>query len=148
MKIYIDADSCSVKSETFKVALRYKIVVYVVANSYIKVPLSQYIRLEVVSDKFDAADDWIIEKIEENDILITSDILLAEKAVQKKARVLGQKGNELDEENIGSALAAREISGHLRNLGAQGTGPSAFLKSDRSRFLGKLDQIIQSLKKS
>ena len=68
--------------------------------------------------------------------------------MQKKARVLGQKGNELDEENIGSALAAREISGHLRNLGAQGTGPSAFLKSDRSRFLGKLDQIIQSLKKS
>ena len=65
-------------------ALRYKIVVYVVANSYIKVPLSQYIRLEVVSDKFDAADDWIIEKIEENDILITSDILLAEKAVQKR----------------------------------------------------------------
>lgn len=146
LDIYIDADGCSVKNEIYKVAARYKLKVIVVANQYLNVPLDVNIRMEVVSDSFDAADDWIIEKITEDDLLVTSDLLLAERAIKKKARVLGAKGRELDAENIGSALASRELSAHLRDLGTMGTGPSAMTKSDRSQFLSKMDQIIQSIR--
>ena len=148
LNIYIDADACSVKEETFKVAKRYEIKVFVVSNQHLNIPLDPLIEMKVVSHDFDAADDWIAENIEAQDILITSDILLAERAIQKKARVLGQKGQELDEENIGSALASRELNTHLRHLGHTRTGPSSMGKADRSQFLGKLDQIIQSIKKN
>ena len=148
LKIFIDADACAVKEETYKVATRYGLKVVVVANQYINIPLDINISMEVVDGGFDAADDWIIDQIGEGDILITSDILLAKRAIDLKARVLGQKGRELDEENIGAALATRELSSHLRDLGQSGTGPSAMTKKDRSQFLGKLDQIIQALKKS
>ncbi len=146
-KIYIDADGCAVKNEIYKVAARYQALVIVVANQYLNVPMDVNIRMEVVSDGFDAADDWIVEKIEENDILITSDILLAERAIVKKARVLGPKGQELDQENIGSALASRELNIHLRDLGTKNTGPSSMTKKDRSQFLSKLDQVIQAVKR-
>lgn len=147
IKIYIDADACPVKEEAFKVAKRYGLVTYVVANQYLKVPLDINIRMEAVSGDFDAADDWIAERVGESDIVITSDLLLAERCVKSKARVLGPKGNILDEENIGSALAGREIATHLRDLGTPGTGPSSFEAKDRSNFLSKLDQVIQNLKK-
>ncbi len=147
LDIFIDADACSVKKETYKVAARYKLKVYVVANQWMDVPMDINISMQVVDGSFDAADDWIVEHISEGDILITSDIPLAARAVEKKARVLGQKGYEFDQENIGSALANRELSAHLRDLGQTGTGPSAMTPKDRSQFLGKLDQIIQSLKK-
>jgi len=147
LDIYIDADSCSVKTETYKVAARYKLVTYVVANQYMQTPMDINIRMEVVSGDFDAADDWIVEKISENDILITSDLLLAERAINKKAKVLGPKGNELDEECIGDVLASRELMSHLRDLGSTGTGPSAMTKKDRSQFLSSLDRVIQSIKK-
>jgi uncharacterized protein YaiI (UPF0178 family) len=147
-KIYIDADGCAVKSEVYKVAARYGLVVIVVANDYINVPLDVNIRMQVVDSGFDAADDWIVENIIEDDILITSDLLLAERAIEKKARVLGPKGFEHDEENIGSSLAGRELASHLRDLGQKNTGPSAMTKNDRSQFLGKLDQVIQSIKRN
>jgi len=147
IKVYIDADACPVKDETFKVAGRYGLITYVVANQYLKVPLDVNIRMEAVSGDFDAADDWIAERAGENDIVITSDLLLAERCVKNKVRVLGPKGNILDEDNIGSAVAGREIATHLRDLGASGTGPSAFEAKDRSNFLSKLDQVIQSLRK-
>lgn len=145
LEIYIDADGCTVKDEIYKVAGRYDLQVIVVANQYLNIPLSLKIRMEVVNSGFDAADDWIVENIQENDILITSDLLLAERAIQKKARVLGPKGFEHDAENIGSSLASRELSSHLRDLGHKNTGPAAMTKKDRSQFLGKLDQVIQSL---
>jgi uncharacterized protein YaiI (UPF0178 family) len=147
LNIYIDADACSVKTEIYKVAARYKLVVYVVANQYITVPMDVNIRMEVVSGGFDAADDWIVEKIETGDILITSDLLLADRAIKKQAKVLGAKGNELNEENIGEILASREIMSHLRDLGSKGTGPSAMAKTDRSQFLSNLDRVIQAVKK-
>lgn len=146
--IYIDADACPVKEETFKVAKRYDLITYVVANQYLKVPLDVNIRMEAVSGDFDAADDWIAERVGESDIVITSDLLLAERCVKNGASVLGPKGNILDHDNIGSAIAGREIATHLRDLGTSGTGPSAFEPKDRSNFLSKLDQVIQSLKKS
>lgn len=148
LNIYVDADACSVKNEVFKVAARYGLKVIVVANQYLNLPMDINIQMQVVSGDFDAADDWIVENISRGDILITSDILLADRCIKSEARVLGQKGQELDEENIGSALAARELSSHLRDLGQKNTGPSAMTKADRSRFLSKLDQIIQSLKRS
>lgn len=147
LDIYIDADSCSVKNEIYKVAARYKLIVYVVANQYINIPMDVNIRMEVVDGGFDAADDWIAEKITEGDILITSDILLAERAVQKKASVLGAKGNEFTEDNIGDALASRELASHLRDLGTKNTGPSAMTKNDRSQFLSNLDRVIQAVKR-
>ncbi|MGH1467810.1 MAG: YaiI/YqxD family protein [Bdellovibrionales bacterium] len=147
LKIYIDADACAVKDETYKVAKRYELITYVIANQYLKVPLDINIRMEVVSEGFDAADDWIVEKARKDDIVITSDLLLAERCVENGCRVLGQKGNELTPENIGSAISGREIATHLRDLGASGTGPSAMSKFDRSKFLSKLDQVIQAIKK-
>jgi len=148
IKIYIDADACPVKEETFKVAKRYGLVTYVVANQYLNVPLDINIRMEAVSGDFDAADDWIAERAGSTDIVITSDLLLAERCVKNGARVIGPKGNLLDEDNIGSAVAGREVAEHLRDLGVSGTGPSAFAPKDRSNFLSKLDQIIQALKKN
>ena len=146
LNIYIDADACPVKNEVYKVADRYKLKVFVVANQYINIPLNINIQMQVVSGGFDAADDWIVDHIESDDILITSDLLLADRCIKSLARVLGPKGRELDEENIGSALASRELMSHLRDLGEKNTGPSAMTKKDRSQFLSKLDQIIQSIK--
>ena len=146
LNIYIDADACPVKNETYKVAARYNLKVFVVANQYINIPMDINIQMQVVSGDFDAADDWIAENIETGDILITSDLLLADRCIKKQARVLGAKGRELDEENIGAALASRELKAHLRDLGSTNTGPSAMTKKDRSAFLSKLDQIIQSIK--
>lgn len=148
MIIYIDADACPVKNETYKVAKRYGLKVFVVANQYMNIPMDIDIQMQVVSGDFDAADDWIVEAIREGDILVTSDLLLADRCIKKNAKVLGPKGNELDEENIGSILASRELSSHLRDLGHTNTGPSAMTKKDRSNFLSKLDQIIQKLKNS
>jgi uncharacterized protein YaiI (UPF0178 family) len=145
--VFIDADGCTVKDETYKVAQRYQLKVWVVANKYLTIPLDPNIQMQVVSSGFDAADDWIADEISEDDILITSDLLLADRCIKKKARVLGAKGKELDEENIGSALAGRELASHLRNLGDTKTGPAPMSKADRSQFLAKLDQIIQSIKR-
>jgi uncharacterized protein YaiI (UPF0178 family) len=146
LKIYIDADACPVREETFKVAKRYELITYVVANQYLNVPMDINIRMEVVDGDFDAADDWIVEKAQENDIVITSDLLLAERCVKNKNRVLNPKGHEFDEDNIGSAIAGRELSTHLRDLGVSGTGPSSMTQRDRSQFLSRLDQVIQSIK--
>ncbi len=145
LNIFIDADGCAVKNEIYKVAGRYHLKVFVVANKPLNIPLDSRIEMQVVSGDFDAADDWIAETIKENDILITSDLLLAERCICKQARVLLPKGKELNEDNIGNALADRELMSHLRNLGSTNTGPAPMTKADRSQFLAKLDQIIQSL---
>ena len=145
--IYIDADACAVKDEIYKVADRYQLKVFVVANQYINIPMNINIQMQVVPEGPDAADDWIAEQIQTGDILITSDLLLAERAIQSQARVLGPKGNELDAENIGSILASRELNSQLRDMGNSAGGPAPMAKNDRSKFLSKLDQIIQALLK-
>lgn len=145
--IYIDADACPVKDETYKVAARYSIKVFVVANKYQNIPIDPLIEMKVVSGNFDAADDWIAETVTLTDIVITADILLADRCVKKKARVLGPKGEEFTEDNIGSAVASRELMQNLRHMGEMRGGPAPMDKNARSKFLGKLDQIIQSLKK-
>lgn len=146
-KIYIDADGCPVKEETYRVAERYKLPVVVVANTYLNVPASPLITMNVVMGNFDAADDWIVEQAAAGDIVITVDILLAERCVKKSVRVLGHKGDEFTEDNIGSAVATRELMQNLRHMGEMRGGPAPMDKKARSKFLGTLDQIIQSLKK-
>lgn len=145
--IYIDADGCPVKDEVYKVAERYQLKVFVVANKYLQVPSSQNIEMVVASTGFDAADDWIVEQVQNGDIVITADILLAERCVKIQARVLGTKGVEFTEDSIGSAVATRELMQNLRHMGEMRGGPAPMDKKDRSRFLGKLDEIIQSLKR-
>lgn len=147
IQIYIDADACPVKEETYKVAARYQIKTFVVANQYQNIPIDPLIEMKVVSGNFDAADDWIVDQVTKYDIVITSDILLADRCVKKQARVLGPKGVEFTEDNIGSAVSNRELMQNLRHMGEMRGGPAPMDKKARSQFLGKLDQIIQSLKK-
>ncbi len=147
IQIYIDADGCPVKEEVYKVAARYKIKVYVVANKNLKVPFDPLVEMVAVSKGFDAADDWVVEKAGDQDIVITSDILLADRCVKKKVRVLSPQGYEFTEDNIGMSVAHRELMQNLRQMGEMRGGPAPMDKRARSQFLGKLDQIIQALSK-
>lgn len=147
-KIYIDADACPVKDEVYKVAERYQLSVIVVANQYINIPISPRIQMQVVSGGFDAADDWIVENSQDKDIVVTADILLADRCVKKQVRVLGPKGEEFTEDNVGSAVASRELLQNLRHMGEMRGGPAPMDKKARSNFLNKLDQILQSIKRS
>lgn len=145
IRIFIDADGCPVKDETYKVAARYKLEVFVVANKSLQVPLHPSIKMQVVSAGADEADNWIAENIQENDICITTDIPLADRCLKKNARVLGARGDEFTEDMIGDALATRELMKHLRELGEVKGGPAAFEPRDRSQFLSSLDRIIQNI---
>ena len=147
IKLFIDADGCPVKQEVYKVANRYKLPVAVVANQRLNVPPDSLLDMVVVTDVFDAADDWIVENSGPNDIVITADILLADRCVKKSVRVLGPKGVEFTPDNIGSAVATRELLRDLRDGGGIHGGPAPMDKKARSRFLAKLDEIIQSLKR-
>lgn len=147
LDLFIDGDGCAVKEEAYKVAQRYQLKVYVVANKWMNVPADSKIEMVVVTTGgFDAADDWIVERGEKGDIVVTSDILLAERCVKKGMAALGPKGIEFTEDSIGDAVANRELMQNLRFMGEKG-GPAPMEKKDRSQFLGKLDQIIQRLKK-
>ena len=147
--ILVDGDACPVKLEIYKVANRYKLPVKIVSNSWFRVPPDPLIELVVVSDGFDAADDWIAEKADANSIVITADILLAERALGSGARVLAPTGKPFTENSIGAAVATRAIMADLR-AGAVGEnigGPAPFTSKDRSRFLSALDQTINALKR-
>ncbi len=147
MPIYIDADACPVKEEVYRVARRYEIKVFVVANAPIRVPNEHLIELVVVRGGFDAADDRIVECLVEGDIVITTDIPLADRCLRCGARVLGPKGVEFTEDAIGSALATRALLDMLRQSGSFGGGPAPFAKADRSRFLAKLDELIHAVRR-
>ncbi len=147
LHIFIDGDGCAVKEETYKVANRYQLQVTVVANKSMNTPAN--VNMVVVREgKLDAADDWIVENVQANDIVITADIPLADRSLKLGARVLGPKGEEFTEDNVGSALATRELMQTLRQFGDVRGGPAPMDKKDKSRFLGKLDQIIQSILKT
>jgi len=147
-RIFIDADGCAVKDEVYKVAARFKLKVFVVANKYLNVPLDPSIEMQVVSGGFDAADDWIVDQAQAGDIVVTSDILLASRLVNKKVGALGPKGHEWTEDNIGDAVANRELMQNLRHMGEMRGGPAPMDKKDRSNFLNKLDQMIHAAARS
>ena len=146
-RIYIDADGCPVKDEVYRVAERYKLLVVLVANKRLNLPVNSLLEVVVVPGAFDAADDWIVKNSKPNDIVVTSDILLADRCVKNSVRVLGPKGAEFTADNIGSAVATRELFQELRQSGEIHGGPTPMDKKARSRFLAKLDEIIQSLKR-
>jgi uncharacterized protein YaiI (UPF0178 family) len=148
MPIYIDADACPVKEEVYRVARRYGIKVFVVANAPIRVPDDDFIELVVVRGGFDAADDRIVESVAAGDIVITADIPLADRCIRAGARVLGPKGVEFTEDAIGDALATRALLDMLRQSGEFGGGPAPFARADRSRFLGKLDELVHAVRRA
>ncbi|MEP2980090.1 MAG: YaiI/YqxD family protein [Lentilitoribacter sp.] len=147
IEIYIDADACPVKDEIYKVAERYDIPVLVVSNSYMRIPRESWIKQVVVSDGFDAADDYIAERAEASSIVITSDILLAERCIKQSATVISPTGKPFTENSIGMAVATRSIMADLRAGGDQIGGQAPFSKADRSRFLSALDLAIVQLKR-
>jgi len=134
------------KNEIFRVAGRYGLEVTLVANSWMRTPDEGWISLEVVGDGFDAADDWIVDHVEPHDIVITADIPLADRCLKAGARVIGTTGRPFTDDNIGSALATRGLLDELRGAGEITGGPAPLLKRDRSRFLQKLDEMIQAIR--
>lgn len=145
MKIYVDADACPVKDEVYRVADRYRLEVTVVSNSPLRVPAETLVTGIVVREGLDEADDWIVDHVGENDIVITGDIPLASRSLKKGAHALGFGGRPFTVENIGDALATRELLAGLREQGELGSGPPPFDKRDRSRFLQALDAMIQKI---
>ncbi len=146
--LYIDADACPVKEEVYRVARRYGLKVYVVANSYIATPLRDpLIERVVVEAGPDIADDWIAERAQGGDIVVTSDIPLADRCLKAGAAVLRPNGKVFDAGSIGMALAGREIGEHLRSFGEITGGPKPFSPQDRSRFLSALDEAVQRAKR-
>lgn len=141
--IYVDADACPVKEEVYRVAKRHGFRVTLVANSWMRIPDHDWLRLEVVNDGFDAADDWIVEQAQANDIVITGDIPLASRSLEKGAWVLGHTGRPFTEASIGEALATREFLSQLRENNLITGGPPPFEKKDRSQFLQKLDDLCR-----
>jgi len=148
IRILVDADACPVKDEIYKVAWRHEVAVTIVSNAYIRIPDHPLINRIVVSDGFDAADDWIAEACDAASIVITSDILLADRCLKAEASVLAPNGKPFTTSSIGSAIATRAIMADLRAGGDQLGGPPPFSKADRSRFLQELDTTLVRLRKS
>jgi uncharacterized protein len=148
LRIFIDADACPVKDEAYRVAARYGLTVFVVANSPILVPRAPYIERVVVAAGADAADDWIAERAGPGAIVVTSDIPLASRCIKSGAEVVAPTGRQFSENSIGMALATRNLMEHLRSTGQTTSGPKAFGARDRSNFLGALNNIVMRLKRA
>jgi len=147
IEIYIDGDACPVKEEILKVAARHDLIVHLVSNQWLRMPVGPKVNKVVVSDGFDAADDWIAENVKVMDIAITSDIPLAKRCIEAGAIVLGPTGKAFSPDNIGMAMAMRELNQDLRAMGEIKGYNAAFSKKDRSNFLNELERAIQTLKK-
>jgi uncharacterized protein YaiI (UPF0178 family) len=147
LTIYVDADACPVKEEIYRVARRYAMPVKVVANTPMRVPTGGLVDL-VVRSGFGAADDWIAEQSGLGDIVVTADIPLAARCLTKGARVLDPKGRPFTESDIGSALAMRDLMDELRQGGVVSGGPAAMTAKDRSRFLSKLDEAVNAVRRA
>lgn len=146
LDILVDADACPVKAEIYKVAGRTRSKVWLVANSPLRLPDDCISELVVVSDGFDAADNWIAEHATANSIVITADIPLADRCVKAGAVVIGHKGRPFTVDSIGQALAGRALMADLRDMGVISGGNAAFTARDKSQFVQSLDQAVQALK--
>ena len=144
--ILVDADACPVKEEIYRVASRHAALVKVVSNAPFRVPHSPLVSRVLVSDAFDAADDWIAERANSRSIVVTGDILLADRGLKAGAQVLAPPGKAFAAGSIGSSIATRAIMADLRaGMDGPGGGPAPFAKADRSRFLQALDQALVRL---
>jgi uncharacterized protein YaiI (UPF0178 family) len=145
VRILVDADACPVKDEVYKVAWRRGVPVKVVSNMALRVPGHELIERVVVSHAFDAADDWIAGQADANTVVITGDILLADRCLKKGATVIGNNGKPFTSASIGGAIATRAIMADLRSGGGVTGGPAPFARADRSRFLQALDEALVRL---
>jgi hypothetical protein len=147
IRIFVDADACPVKPEIYRVAERYGLKVFVVANAFMAVPRSDLIERVIVAEGPDAADHWIAERATEFDIVVTADIPLAGRCVRKGAMVIGPTGKPFTENSIGMALATRDLLTDLRSAGTTTRGPPPLTRQDISRFLSTLDLAVTRLKR-
>ena len=146
--IYVDADACPVKDEVVKVAERHGLAVTFVSNGGLRPSRDPMIRNVVVTGKFDAADDWIVENAKANDIAVTADVPLAARLVPAGVHVLGPTGRPFTPDTIGMAVAMRNLGQHLRETGESKGYNASFTPRDRSAFLGALDQAVRRAKKA
>ena len=147
VRILVDADACPVKEEVYRVAFRRAVPVRVVSNARIRVPEHVLVERVLVSDRFDAADDWIAEQADAKTVVITGDILLADRCLKKGAAVIGPNGKPFTSASIGGAIATRAIMADLRSGAGVTGGPAPFARVDRSRFLQALDEALVRLAK-
>ena len=147
LHIYVDADACPVKNEVYRVADRYELMVTLVSNSRMRVPQNSRVKLEVVGDGFDEADDWIVEHVQADDVVVTADIPLADRCLKEGACVIGPTGRPFSEDSIGETVATRDLLAELRGAGEITGGPAPLKARDRSQFLQKLDEVIQSIRR-
>ena len=148
LAILVDADACPVKDEIYKVAWRREVRVWIVSNSWLRVPAHPLIERVVVDAGFDAADDWIAEHAGPQSVVVTGDILLADRCLKAGATVIGPNGRPFTSSSIGAAIATRAIMADLRAGGDAVGGPPPFAKADRSRFLSALDEALVRLGRS
>ena len=145
--IYLDADACPVKDETYRVAARYGLTVHVVANSVLNRPRESWIVRVIVGSAMDAADDWIAERAGLGSIVLTADVPLAARCVKAGASVLAFTGKPFSQASIGMALATRDLMQSLREAGTITGGPPPFSRADRSAFLSALDRAINRIRR-
>jgi len=143
IEIFVDGDACPVKDEVYAVATRLGVPVALVANSRMHVPHGFGVEMIVVDEGPDAADDWIAAHARTGDVVVTADIPLAARCLERGARVLGNDGRPFTEDSIGGALATRELKSHLRESGIASGGPRPLSNKERSRFSSKLDELVQ-----
>ncbi len=149
MHIWVDADACPavIKDILFKAARRTKLPLSLVANHAMSVPPDKHITLTLVPSGFDAADDYIVEKCEAGDVVITNDIPLAADVLAKNAMALNNRGDEYDKSSIRQALAMRDFMDTMRSSGEHTGGPKAFSQRDKQNFANALDRLLtQGLK--
>lgn len=147
MEFYVDADACPVRNEVVRVAERHGVTVYMVSNNWMRLAEGPLVKRVVVSEGFDATDNWIADRAGPQDIVITADIRLADRCLKADSRIMGPTGKPFTEANIGTALAVRGLMGHLRDIGeVRGNNPS-FTARDRSQFLQSLETTVQAIKR-
>jgi uncharacterized protein YaiI (UPF0178 family) len=146
--IYVDADACPVKEEIFRVAVRHNLEVYLVSNSRLNLTVDDNVHKIQVGSDLDAADNWIVEHINNADIVVTVDILLADRCLKKGARAINPSGKVFNNNNIGAAKAMRELHAYLRETGMAPAFNASFSKKKRSLFLQELEQMVQSIKRT
>jgi hypothetical protein len=145
--LYIDADACPVKEEAVRVGERHGLAICFVSNAFMRLPEGPLVRRVVVADGPDAADDWIAERAGKGDVVVTADIPLAARCLKAGARVIGPTGKPFTQANIGTALAMRDFSRHLRETGESKGYNASFARADRSRFLQALEEAVQAIKR-
>jgi hypothetical protein len=145
--VYVDADACPVKDEVYRVARRYALPVKVVANAPLRVPAGGLVEM-VVRPGFGAADDWIAERAGPGDVVVTADVPLAARCLAAGARALDPRGRPFTDNDIGAALATRDLMDELRQGGVITGGPAPMTAKDRSRFLSKLDEVISAARRA